>query len=60
MTKRFFQEPESSPLGGPIASLLKKFKSDDLILLGLILFLMKEDCEDKELLLLLGYLFVTG
>lgn len=55
MTKRYFSEPKSG-----LPELLSSIKKDDLVLLGLILFLIGDGCEDKELLLALGFLFVSG
>ncbi len=55
MTKRYFSEKNNLPL----SDLLKNAKKDDLILLGIILFLIGDGCEDKELLLMLGFLFVS-
>ncbi len=55
MTKRYFSEKPNLNL----PDLLKNAKKDDLILLGLILFLIGDGCEDKELLLMLGFLFVS-
>lgn len=55
MTKRYFSEKPKLDL----PDFLKNAKKDDLILLGLILFLIGDGCEDKELLFMLGFLFVT-
>lgn len=55
MTKRYFSEPADG-----LISILSSVKKDDLVLLGLILFLIGDGCEDKELLLVLGFLFVSG
>ena len=55
MTKRYFSEREKLSL----PDFLRNAKKDDLILLGLILFLIGDGCEDKELLLMLGFLFVA-
>ncbi len=55
MTKRYFSESPKFNL----PDFLKTYKKDDLILLGLILFLIGDGCEDKELLFMLGFLFVT-
>lgn len=55
MTKRYFSEPISG-----LSDILSSVKKDDLVLLGLILFLIGDGCEDKELLLVLGFLFVSG
>lgn len=55
MTKRYFREPAKG-----LSELLASFQKDDLVLLGLILFLIGDGCEDKELLLILAYLFVSG
>lgn len=54
MDKRYFSEP-----GKGLSDLLSSVKKDDLVLLGLILFLIGDGCEDKELLLALGFLFVS-
>lgn len=55
MTKRYFSEPSKG-----LSDILSSVKKDDLVLLGLILFLIGDGCEDKELLLVLGFLFVSG
>ena len=54
MTKWYFSEP-----AGGLSNILSSVKKDDLVLLGLILFLIGDGCEDKELLLVLGFLFVS-
>lgn len=58
MAKQYFIEPEKSQ-GFPL-SILSSFKLDDLILLGLIFILLNDNCEDKELLLILAFLFISG
>lgn len=63
MTKRFFTESSSksnlsfSPDG--INALFSLLKKDDLVLLGIILILLGDGCEDKELLIMLALLFVS-
>lgn len=54
MDKRYFSEPVKG-----LSDMLSSVKKDDLVLLGLILFLIGDGCEDKELLLALGFLFVS-
>ena len=39
---------------------LTHLKLDDLIIIGIIFMLLKDDCDDKLLLLALGYLFISG
>lgn len=54
MTKRYFSEPSKG-----LSDILSRVPKDDLIILGLILFLIGDGCEDKELLLILGFLFLS-
>lgn len=56
MTKRYFSE-RTSPA---FFDILKGIEKDDLVLLGLILFLIGDGCEDKELLLILGFLYISN
>ncbi len=55
MTKRYFHDTSTSPL----SQLFSSFKKDDLVLLGVFLFLLGEGCDDKELLVILGALFFS-
>lgn len=60
MTKRYFSE--SIPKGSPnkdLSDILSGLKKDDLIILGIVLILLGEGCRDKELLLMLGFLFIS-
>ena len=61
MTKRYFSESPSSPdsLPGNIKGFLSGLKKDDLIIIGIVLILLGEGCRDKELLIMLGFLFVS-
>ena len=43
-----------------IRKILNGFKADDYILLGIIIVLMLEGCDDYILLAALGYLFIMG
>ena len=43
-----------------IRKILNGFKTDDYILLGIIVVLMLEGCDDYILLAALGYLFIMG
>ena len=43
-----------------IRKILNGFKADDYILLGIIIVLMFEGCDDYILLAALGYLFIMG
>lgn len=43
-----------------IRRILNGFKTDDYILLGIIIVLMLEGCDDYILLAALGYLFIMG
>ncbi len=56
MTKRYFSE-RSYPA---FFDILKGIEKDDLVLLGLILLLIGDGCEDKELLLILGFLYISN
>ncbi len=40
--------------------LLGKFELDDVILIAIIIILLVDDCDDKLLLLALGFIFVSG
>lgn len=51
-------EPSSPSLGKAFD--FKRFKSDDWILLGIIIALILEGSEDYILLCALGYLFIMG
>lgn len=55
MTKRYFHDAGASPF----SQLFSSLKKDDLVLLGLFLFLIGEGCDDKELLVMLGVLFFS-
>ena len=63
MTKRFFSENQhsnnASGISEGLTSMFSRMKKDDLILLGIILILLGDGCEDKELLIILGLLFVS-
>lgn len=63
MTKRFFSETpyqKSSPgLPESFNQILSQFKKDDLLLIGIILILLGDGCDDKELLIILGLLFIS-
>ncbi|MBR6720330.1 MAG: hypothetical protein IKL74_05410 [Clostridia bacterium] len=62
MTKRYFSEGTSQPassIGKNLNDILSGLKKDDLIILGIVLILLGEGCEDKELLLMLGFLFIS-
>ena len=61
MTKRYFSENPSSPNNLPenITDFLSGLKKDDLIIIGIVLILLGEGCRDKELLIMLGFLFVS-
>ncbi len=63
MTKRFFSETQSknnaSVFPKSLTSVFSGFKKDDLILIGIILILLGDGCEDKELLIILGLLFAS-
>lgn len=62
-------EPLSLPAGdnpsvpradSGLVGMLKRFQTDDYILLGMIAVLFFEGCEDYTLLAALGYLFFMG
>ena len=63
MTKRFFSDTSyknsSSVFQGNLLSAFSHLKNDDLILIGIILILLGDGCEDKELLIILGLLFIS-
>ena len=63
MTKRFFSDSSyknsSSVFQGNLLSAFSHLKKDDLILIGIILILIGDGCEDKELLIILGLLFIS-
>ncbi|MDO5478045.1 MAG: hypothetical protein Q4G23_02655 [Clostridia bacterium] len=63
MTKRYFSEssPSSSPNNPDknLNDILSGLKKDDLIILGIVLILLGEGCRDKELLITLGFLFLS-
>lgn len=48
-----------SKAGGGIQDILKKLQSDDIILLVVILLLLLDDCEDKLLLAVLAFVFLS-
>ena len=62
MTKRYFNESPEKNQKEPLKNfpdIFKGMKKDDLLIIGIILILLGDGCEDKELLLLLGFLFVS-
>ena len=62
MTKRYFSEspsPSYPPSPSNFNDIISSFKKDDLLILGIVLILLGEGCRDKELLLTLGFLFVS-
>ena len=63
MTKMFFSEnsnKNTSPVSeNGLSSFFAHLKKDDLILIGIILVLIGDGCEDKELLLILALLFIS-
>ena len=63
MTKRFFSDTSlknnSSVFQENLFSAFSHLKNDDLILIGIILILLGDGCEDKELLIILGLLFIS-
>ena len=50
------KEPKSLPLPFPISN----FRSDDILLLALIFFLMREKNNDKMIILALLFIFISG
>lgn len=40
--------------------ILGKFETDDVILIVVAIILLADDCDDKLLLLALGFIFITG
>lgn len=40
--------------------ILGKFELDDVILIAVAIILLADDCDDKLLLLALGFIFITG
>ncbi len=44
----------------PLNGLIPNLKSDDIILLVIIFVLLIDDCEDKLLLIALGFIFFSG
>ena len=59
MTKRYFNESSPKEPIKNFSDIFKGMKKDDLLILGIILILIGDGCEDKELLLMLGFLFVS-
>ena len=59
----FFSETpnknSATALTSGLPSFFSNMKKDDLILIGIILVLIGDGCEDKELLLILGLLFIS-
>ncbi len=51
------QTPESHIASG---SFLEKIGKDDILLLGLLLLFLTDECEDKSILLILVFLFFSG
>lgn len=52
--KEVKEEKKSSLLGG------MQLETDDLILAAILLALIADECEDKLLILALGFVFITG
>lgn len=40
--------------------LFGKFETDDIILIAVVLILLADDCDDKLLLLAIGFIFASG
>ena len=55
MTKRYFTESKKDVM----PSFFSNLKKDDLILIGIILILLGDGCEDKELIIMLALLFIS-
>ena len=50
----------SDSKGSTFSGFFEKFNPDDIILLAVIFVLMQEQNKDKVLLIILGYLFISG
>ena len=63
MAKIFFSESAKgnsfSVFPDGTGSVFSRLKKDDLILIGIMFILLGDGCEDKELLVILGLLFVS-
>lgn len=52
---------EEEPLGFlEGGKLFGKFELDDVLLIAVVIILLGDDCDDKLLLLALGFIFITG
>ena len=52
--------PEEAKSAPPLPFSFMNFKSDDILLLALIFFLMREKNTDKAIILALAYIFISG
>ncbi len=41
-------------------SIFGSFEADDILLIGVLLLLLHENCDDKLMLVIIGFLFVSG
>ena len=53
-------QPTKSEIKPPLPEKSASFRYDDILILGLIFFLLKEGNADKMLLLALGFIFISG
>lgn len=53
-------EPPKKPEQKGLLGMLSNLKTDDFLLLGIILLLLTDDNTDELLVIVLGYLFISG
>ena len=54
------QKPPAPSSPTQIPNILERFRTDDILLLGLIFLLMGSEEKDMTLIVILGYLFLSG
>ena len=40
--------------------ILSSLKLDDILLIGILLVMLNDDCDDKLMLIIIGFLFISG
>lgn len=54
------QNPLSSLFGGKLGNIISQFKTEDILLCGIILLLLNEEEKDYELIIALAIIFLSG
>ena len=52
-------QPKAEIAGKP-NNIFGSLKLDDILLLGILIVMLNDDCEDKLMIVIIGFLFVSG